>query len=49
MPSKADIIESLLFASDKPVPLNLADLQMNRDRALEEAQAALATMKPWSP
>jgi carboxyl-terminal processing protease len=34
---------------DRPVPLNLADLQMNRDRALEEAQAALATMKPWKP
>ena len=34
---------------DRVVPLNLADLQMNRDRALEEAQAALATMKPWKP
>ena len=34
---------------DRTVPLNLADLQMNRDRALEEAQAALATMKPWTP
>jgi len=34
---------------DRPVPLDLADLQMNRDRALEEAQAALATMKPWRP
>jgi carboxyl-terminal processing protease len=34
---------------DRTVPLNLADLQMNRDRALEEAQAALATMKPWKP
>ena len=34
---------------DRPVPLSLADLQMNRDRALEEAQAALATMQPWKP
>jgi carboxyl-terminal processing protease len=32
---------------DDPVPLRIADLQMNRDRALEEAQALLATMKPW--
>jgi carboxyl-terminal processing protease len=32
---------------DHPVPLRIADLQMNRDRALEEAQALLATMKPW--
>jgi carboxyl-terminal processing protease len=34
---------------DDPVPIRLADLQMNRDRALEEAQALLATMKPWGP
>ena len=33
---------------DRSVPLNLTDLQLNRDRALEEAQALLATMKPWS-
>jgi carboxyl-terminal processing protease len=32
---------------DHPVPLRIADLQMNHDRALEEAQALLATMKPW--
>ena len=32
---------------DVPVPLTAHDLQMNRDRALEEAQARLATMKPW--
>jgi carboxyl-terminal processing protease len=32
---------------DRAVPLTIADLQVNRDRALEEAQAALATMKPW--
>jgi carboxyl-terminal processing protease len=32
---------------DRSVPVTLADLQMNRDRALEEAQAVLATMKPW--
>ena len=32
---------------DDPVPIRLADLQMNRDRALEEAQTLLATMKPW--
>jgi carboxyl-terminal processing protease len=34
---------------DKPVPLTMADLQLNRDRALEEAQALLKTMKPWKP
>jgi hypothetical protein len=27
--------------------VTLPDLQMNRDRTLEEAQAHLATMKPW--
>ena len=32
---------------DRVVPVTLPDLQMNRDRALEEAQAHLATMKPW--
>ena len=32
---------------DVPVPLTAHDLQLNRDRALEEAQAKLATMKPW--
>lgn len=32
---------------DHPVPVRLADLQTSRDRALEEAQALLATMKPW--
>jgi carboxyl-terminal processing protease len=32
---------------DHPVNVRLADLQANRDRALEEAQALLATMKPW--
>jgi carboxyl-terminal processing protease len=32
---------------DRTVPLKIADLQVNRDRALEEAQALLATMKPW--
>jgi len=32
---------------DITVPLNAHDLQMNRDRTLEEAQAKLATMKPW--
>lgn len=32
---------------DVPVPLTPRDLQVNRDRALEEAQARLATMKPW--
>ena len=31
---------------DREVPLALADLRMNRDRTLEEAQALLATMKP---
>jgi hypothetical protein len=32
---------------DVPVPLKAHDLQLNRDRALEEAQAKLATMRPW--
>jgi len=32
---------------DVPVPITAADLQLNRDRALEAAQAKLATMKPW--
>ncbi len=32
---------------DAAVPLTARDLQLNRDRALEEAQAKLATMKPW--
>ncbi len=34
---------------DHTVPLTLADLQMNRDRPLEEAQALLAAMKPGKP
>jgi carboxyl-terminal processing protease len=34
---------------DRAVPLNFADLRVSRDRALEEAQVALATMKPWTP
>ena len=34
---------------DRPVPIDIADLQLARDRALEEAQAALATMAPWKP
>jgi carboxyl-terminal processing protease len=33
---------------DHPVPVTLGDLRMSRDRALEEAQALLATMKPWT-
>jgi carboxyl-terminal processing protease len=33
---------------DHPVNARLADLQANRDRALEEAQGLLATMKPWA-
>jgi carboxyl-terminal processing protease len=32
---------------DRAVPVTLPDLQMNRDRTLEEAQALLATLKPW--
>jgi len=32
---------------DVPVPLTTHDLQLNRDRALEEAQARLKTMSPW--
>ena len=34
---------------DRPVPVDISDLQLARDRALEEAQAALATMAPWKP
>jgi carboxyl-terminal processing protease len=33
---------------DVPVPLTARDLQVNRDRTLEQAQARLATMKPWA-
>ena len=32
---------------DTQVPVSLADLRLNRDRALEEAQAALKSMAPW--
>jgi carboxyl-terminal processing protease len=32
---------------DVVVPLSAHDLQLSRDRALEEAQARLAAMKPW--
>ncbi len=32
---------------DKAVALALEDLRLGRDRSLEEAQALLATMKPW--
>ena len=32
---------------DIVVPLTAHDLQLNRDRTLEEAQAKLAAMKPW--
>ena len=32
---------------DVIVPLSARDLQVSRDRALEEAQARLAAMKPW--
>ena len=31
---------------DRPVPATLADLRLNRDRALEEAQAVLAAARP---
>jgi carboxyl-terminal processing protease len=33
---------------DYPVNVTLSDLQLNRDRALEEAQAILRTMKHWA-
>jgi carboxyl-terminal processing protease len=32
---------------DRLVPLTVDDLRLQRDRTLEEAQALLATMKPW--
>ncbi|HEX4779409.1 MAG TPA: S41 family peptidase, partial [Usitatibacter sp.] len=40
-------IEGEGVAPDSPVPLSLEDLRASRDRSLEEAQALLATMKPW--
>ena len=42
-------IEGVGVIPDHLVPTTLADLRMNRDRALEEAQALLATMKPFAP
>jgi carboxyl-terminal processing protease len=33
---------------DDPVAITFADLQVGRDRTLEEAQAMLKTMKPWT-
>ncbi len=39
-------IEGEGVVPDRAVPLTLADLRMNRDRTLEEAQALLATLKP---
>lgn len=42
-------IEGEGVVPDVEVPLALADLQANRDRTLERAQALLATMKPWDP
>jgi len=38
-------IEGVGVQPDRPVPVTLADLRAGRDRALEEAQAALGTMK----
>jgi carboxyl-terminal processing protease len=32
---------------DLVVPLSVSDLQLGRDRALEQAQALIATMMPW--
>jgi carboxyl-terminal processing protease len=40
-------IEGEGVVPDHPVPQRVADLQSSRDRTLEEAQALLATMKPW--
>src|SRR6185312_2074745 len=40
-------IEGEGVTPDDPVALSLGDLRASRDRALEEAQARLATMKPW--
>ena len=53
MPSKADIIESLLFASDKPVPLkklaDIAELDENGARAelevLREEKASIGSLQ----
>jgi carboxyl-terminal processing protease len=33
---------------DHPVATTISDLRLSRDRTLEEAQALLATMKPWT-
>jgi carboxyl-terminal processing protease len=40
-------IEGEGILPDHPVPIQVADLQLGRDRALEEAQSLLATLKPW--
>ena len=40
-------IEGEGVTPDKAVALSVADLRLARDRPLEEAQALLATMKPW--
>jgi carboxyl-terminal processing protease len=40
-------IEGECVIPDEAVPLALDDLRVGRDRALEQAQALLATMKPW--
>ncbi|QJR13816.1 S41 family peptidase [Usitatibacter palustris] len=42
-------IEGEGVVPEKPVPVTLEDLRLNRDRALEEAQALLKTMGPWKP
>ena len=40
-------VEGEGVAPDLVVPLTVSDLQLSRDRALEEAQALIATMKRW--
>ena len=44
--SNGNRIEGVGVIPDEPVPITLPDLQQGRDRALEEAQALLATLKP---
>jgi carboxyl-terminal processing protease len=45
--SNGNRVEGEGVVPDVTVPLTVSDLQFGRDRALEEAQALLATMKPW--
>jgi carboxyl-terminal processing protease len=45
--SKGNGVEGEGVMPDLLVPLTVEDLRLQRDRAFEDAQALLATMKPW--